>query len=373
MNKPKVAINRCVDYDEKRVSDAVKKSIDHVIALDKTITKGMNVLIKPNLMGAYPPEEAVTTHPSIVKSLVNEVKKIGATPAIGDGSFGTTNMEKVFETTGMEKVSEETGAELVDLKIKKKVKLPANDFLYVMDKSNYDFIISVPKLKTHTFMSLTGAVKNMFGCVPGQHKLNAHGKFQTQEKFAEALLDVCLYMKPGLVLMDGIIAMEGNGPAAGSPVDLGVLLASTDSVALDTVASCIVGYDPLKIPVLKIAHDKNIGMTDMNNIELVGDPINDFKKDIKKGQMKISYKFTPLINLTGSIKPVVDMKKCVKCGLCAQNCPVSAIDLKPYPKFDYNKCIRCFCCSEVCPQHAITPNPTLMLKLFRLLLSLRKI
>ena len=216
---------------------------------------------------------------------------------------------------------------------------------------------------------MTGAVKNQFGCIPGFRKAEYHLKLPDFDDFSTMLLDLNKLVSPKLYIMDGIMAMEGNGPRSGSPRKLNVLLLSSDAVALDYVASQIISFDYNLIPTIKMGF--KLGFSNKENIEIVGDNIesvkvNDFKKPHKRigiGRSLMKLSVFPIIKRLFAImipKPVIEYSKCVKCGVCVKVCPVTPLALnfnkkgKNYPpEYYYDKCITCYCCQELCPHKAI--------------------
>jgi ferredoxin len=226
-----------------------------------------------------------------------------------------------------------------------------------------DLIINLPKLKTHGQMVYTGAVKNMFGAVPGLEKAEYHMRMPKYGDFADALIDIFLSVKPALNIMDAIIGMDGAGPSAGNPKPIGLVLASEDAFALDYAACLIIGTDPINIPMMKQGSLRGLTPTHCKDIEWIGETLEKVRVGefhmpqlehlqaitfFEKGPLK------PLLNLI-TPKPSFDKAKCIGCARCADNCPVRIIkmkDKKPTP--DLSKCIRCFCCQELCPVKAVT-------------------
>ena len=215
---------------------------------------------------------------------------------------------------------------------------------------NIDLIINIPKLKTHQLTKFTGAVKNLYGCIPGGMKQKLHSKAQSEKKFSELLVDIYQNIKPEVNIMDGVVGMEGVGPTSGKPKKAGYILASKNSVSLDATSSKLIGYKAKNILMLKEAAKRKLGSSKFSLVGLKKLPKLDFKKPVVTG--KLSKKVKEFLKIKHPI--VVDKKKCVKCGLCARKCPAKAIVLNPYPEIDPKKCIRCFCCIEICPQDALS-------------------
>lgn len=321
----------------------------------KYINKGERVLLKTNLLNASEPEKAVVTNPIVIAAVAKAVMKVGGIPYIGDlpsGQFVKRRLKKVYEKTGLIKLSNELGIELNYDTSSKKIDCPNGKRLQKIPVCNFflkaDKTIALPKIKTHSLMMMTLATKIMFGVVPGLNKVKYHSLFIKQKAFSEMLLDVFSVAKPDLIIMDGIVGMQGDGPMGGTPVDLGVMLASDNAVALDLSVCKILGIEPVGIPTLKEAKIRNMWPTEINYPLLS-------PKDVEyKGFLLPS---TAGYLLTGQEAPnrfPYPNEKCVGCGECKEICPREAINIiDKRAEVDYSKCIRCYCCHEVCTYNAI--------------------
>lgn len=361
---PTVAIVRCECYEDDRVSEGIKETLD-LIGIEPSFFSGKKVLLKPNLLGPFPPGQAVTTHPSLIKGIIEIVKSNGGVPVIGESpGAGNYSIKKVFRETGIYGVAESTGVDLVDF---------AGDNLTEVDiggrfiKSVYlprtvldaDLIISLPKFKTHSLTCFTGAIKNIFGVVPGNLKSDFHRKAQRPSELAEAIVDLFAVVKPHLSIMDAVVGMEGEGPSAGRPRDIGYIMASRDAVALDAACVEMIGLKWDLVDIVRIASDRGLGCGDIKKIDIAGLPLDAAKiSDFKLPQS--AYLENTLNNWIFSIstydwlKPRVEEASCIGCDSCYKGCPVDAIEMINHiPRFDYEKCIRCYCCQELCPEHAI--------------------
>jgi uncharacterized protein (DUF362 family)/ferredoxin len=347
----KVAIVKCKTYDQKDVDRAIKKVLD-LAEID--IPKGKKVLIKPNLVICNSKNpKATLTDSSIIEAVCKILKKNNCKIYIGESSFMDTDV--VFKKFDIEKVAKKYGAKAVVFETSKlmrktdsKAKVLKN-FYFSRMRKDVDLVISIPKLKTHQLTKYTGAIKNLYGCIPGGMKQKLHKKAQGEEKFSKLLVDIYQNVKPEINIMDGVIGMEGKGPTSGKPKKAGYILASKNSIALDVVSSKLIGYNPKDILMIKEAITRKLGSFKFLLVGMDKLPNLHFEKPVVTGKLSREAK-----KILEQRPIVVDKKKCIKCGLCARKCPVKAIKLNPYPEIDKKKCIRCFCCMEVCPQDALS-------------------
>lgn len=364
-----VTIARCDSYDDTLVKKSITESLAPLGGLGSIVKKGDRVLIKLNLLAAKPPEAAVTTHPSVVKAVVRMVQELGAVPIVGDSPGGRstgTSYKSLLKTTGIQQVIDETGCEAVrfdDEAVEvftnsamsfKKLKLAKA----VMDA---DVIISLPKLKTHTLAYFTGAIKMLYGYLPGMTKTEYHlHTARDVNLFAELLLDLHEARRPDLTIMDAVVGMEGAGPQHGSPRKIGLILASKSCTALDFIATTIAGFESLKVPTVKAAYERGVGPGSLKDITVHGGPVELLiLKDFKMPPTMAMGRIPPALLNTArrfvSNRPRIDAVKCVKCGICARDCPPKAMRFTKGspPVIDQGKCIRCYCCQELCPEGAV--------------------
>jgi uncharacterized protein (DUF362 family)/Pyruvate/2-oxoacid:ferredoxin oxidoreductase delta subunit len=358
-----VSLVRCGDYDRDGTQAAVRSAVDLLGGMRMFVHAGEKVLIKPNLLKAAPPEAAVTTHPEVVRAVIRLVREAGGVPMVGD-SPGMGDLRKVCEKAGILEVVNEEGATLVELDEAVEVKNHGRFKRFEIARAAYeaDAIINLPKLKTHGMTMLTGAVKNLFGCVPGKRKVQWH--FNTgvnHELFMTMLLELCALLKPRLTIMDAVVGMEGNGPGSGDPRLIGVVIAGRDPVAVDAVSSKLVGVASERLPLLRAAAAAGFGETRLERIRILGEPLSsmEIKHFRLPPQAHLEWRLPEWARRTlknaFTSKPLINNRLCVRCGICQSHCPQGAIESREGKlEIRTRDCIRCFCCQEFCPQGAIT-------------------
>ena len=367
-----VAIRSCQSYDANEVEAAVRAALSELGGIKAFVRPGDRVLLKPNLLAAHPPEKGVTTHPAVVEVVARLVQEAGGTVWIGDSPAGSIKgIKRFWRISGLLDVAERVGAELIPFETSALSLKMKNGRRYFLSKwvEDADVVINLPKFKTHNLMLFTGAVKNMYGTLPGLQKGDFHRLAPHPRDFAKVLLDVYELARPTLSIMDGVYGMEGNGPAAGQSKKVGLIFASTDAVALDVVASFLMGYSPESLPTIREARERAVGVSDLKAIEtsvqeLESLRIADFRLP---SNWKIRIIPKPILKTLGNIiwtRPVADPKKCIGCGICVENCPVEAMTLvNKLPVIDYKKCINCLCCDEICPENAMTQEKSFLARI----------
>ena len=371
MEKSKVAVVACPDYEPARVKESLQKGLEAIGGLESLIGKEENILLKPNLVRSAKRERAVVTDPEVMDALITILQENGyENISCGDSC--------AWHPGGHCKGSRaERGAG--------KTQRSAEGFPYERARRNRRWqisddcerctrlrrLISVSKMKTHALERITGAVKNQYGCISGIYKKLGHTQYPNAESFAHMLIELNQKVAPRLYICDGIVAMEGNGPTSGDPVSMGVLLMSTDPIALDTVFCHLVNLDPSYVPTNLYGETLGLGTWHDDRIEIVtadgtisekelkrkyGNP--NFNVDRRKARKKGALDLLEILGVFQS-RPYIIEEKCKKCGVCVESCPVEGKAVRfdngrrNPPVYDYKKCIRCFCCQEMCPHQAI--------------------
>ena len=330
MNKTKVAIIRCEKYDNPQVILSIKKGMDLLGGISLFVKPGEKIVLKPNILIGSDPDKCVTTHPAVFRAVGSVLKEAGAIISYGDSpAFGKS--ESGLKRSGLKQVGDELGFSLGDFDngrpVSHKDALLVKKLVIANGVLDCDGLISLPKLKTHGLMRFTGAVKNQFGCVPGFLKGQYHVKLPNPYDFAAMLVDINTFIKPRLYIMDGIIAMEGNGPRSGKPKQLNVLLLSTDPIALDATACKIINLNPEFVPTSKLGEKAGLGTYHAENIEIVGEQIESFiDKSFNVNRTApvsaASGRIRTFIKNKITQRPLIDKAKCTQCGTCVKLCPV---------------------------------------------------
>ncbi|MEN8152667.1 MAG: DUF362 domain-containing protein [Acidobacteriota bacterium] len=375
----KVVVIECRSYDPEEVKTAISRGLDLLGGTDRIFNKSENVLLKPNILVGDNPDKGVITHPEIFNAVAETLQKNNLNLSYGD-SPGFGSPKRAAEKSGLSNIAKKKGIKLADFEtivhspFEKGIILKNIPIAKGVLES--DAIVSISKMKTHGFTRITGAVKNQFGCVPGLLKSEFHVKMPDIFDFSKVLIDINNFLKPQLYIMDGIIAMEGNGPRGGELISMNVILFSKDPVALDSVFCKLIDLDPEFVPTMKFGMESGLGTFKYNEIDILGDYkdslINKKFKVVRKPPDRFisSKNFPPFLKNLISPKPVIDYEMCVNCGKCVLQCPTDpkSVDWShkkhaPYPSFDYNSCIRCYCCQELCPHKAITIKTPLLGKI----------
>lgn len=363
----KVIIQECESYNTSTVIERLNSGMKHIGGWQAFVKPGMKILLKVNLIGPKSSETAAVTHCEFVRAITKILKDIGCIVWIGDSSGGAiagiAPTAQSFEVSGLNKVALEEGAEIknFDKEGVKECSITSDygDKLYLAKPIfDADLVINLPKFKTHTAGIYTGAVKNVFGFIPGLKKAEYHKLLPDPKNFGTMLADIHENSKIALHIMDGITAMQGEGPTAGDIYNANKILISTDPLALDTVASKMIGLDIKDIPILNAARERTLGQWKLENIEICGDyssppELKNFKLP-KRFNSKKKQNYGALIKVIDFLKtrPKIKLSLCKQCNMCVESCPVQAIDKKT-KTIDYSKCIECMCCHELCRYKAV--------------------
>jgi len=366
----RVSLARCPSYDS-----GLRASIERVLSplggLQAFVRPGQTVLIKPNLLTSRSPDRAVTTHPEVVRVLIHLVREQGADPSVGDSPANVMKTEKVWAETGILGVCREEDVPLLNFEESGSCQFEAGGFSFTVAKPvvETDVLLSVPKVKTHVLTTLTAAVKNMYGTIPGFQKTGLHKTCPRPETFGKLLAALYSKVRPHLSIADGVVGMEGDGPSGGDPVRLGLLAASSDAVAMDAILCRLLRIDPRSVPYLDPLREGGLGETDPEKIEVLGCSTEELAPESFRVPGTLRSRLIPawLVRLLGPllwIRPSFT-DHCVRCGRCVKACPVHALQLdeEPRPELSADVCIGCCCCHEVCPENAVrmTASPLLNL------------
>lgn len=363
-----VAVISCTSYEEGAVLTAVERGISLLGGAEKFVQPGEKILLKLNWLSSDPPEKCVTTHPAVFRAVATVFQRAGAELSYGD-SPGFQPPESAAKKTGAAEVAEQLNLPLGDFRAGQDVHFSEGRQNKRFTISNAvlesDGVISLPKMKTHAFQRVTGAVKNQFGCIPGALKGEFHVKLPSAYDFAKMLIDLNTFVHPRLYIMDGITAMEGNGPRGGDPRQMNVLLFSTDPIALDATMCRLMNLDPALVLTNLAGAEQGAGTYRAEEIHLLGDPMEsliakDFVVNREPEQTKTKRAQPRFIKEALTPKPYIVAEKCVRCGICVNMCPVTPKVVNWHdgnkqnpPSYQYDRCIRCYCCQEVCPESAI--------------------
>lgn len=362
-----VIIQECNLYEFEPIIEKINTAVELLGGWDKYVKPQDNVLLKVNLIGPKPSDSAAVTHVEFVRAMVRILKSRDCRVWIGDSSGGAiagiAPTAQGFMVSGYEKMAMEEGAEIKNFDregvVAVKPESQCEEAMYIAKPMfDADVVINLPKLKTHSAQIFSGAVKNVFGCIPGLRKAKYHKMAPDSGDFGQIICDIHKATKIRLHIMDGILAMQGEGPTAGSIYQAGKILISEDPLALDTVAAKMLGMDLEDVPILETARKRNLGEGCLKNIVLAGDyeqvpRLENFElpkrfRGTKKRNSKVIVKVIDFFDTHPRINP----NKCKKCNMCVESCPVQAID-RDTKQINYDICIECMCCHELCMYKAV--------------------
>jgi uncharacterized protein (DUF362 family)/Pyruvate/2-oxoacid:ferredoxin oxidoreductase delta subunit len=349
-----VSIAKCAEYSTK-LHFSMEKLLSNIGGIGAFVKPGQSVLIKPNLLSDATPDQAVTTHPEVVRALIRILKQHGAKPCVADSPASVVKLEQVWERTGFGVMCEEEGVPLLNMEKSGSRMFEVNGFRFAIAKPvlDADAVISVCKVKTHSLTVLTAAVKNMYGAIPGFQKAMLHKMHPTPAEFGRLLGAIYDTIPATLNIADAVFGMEGDGPGAGTPIHLGFLAASSDAATLDIALCRILKIKPETVPYLAPYIGKrtiNIAGEAVENVspQSFRLPAASFMRNIPRPIIGILRPFV-------WIRPAVS-EKCIVCGRCVAACPTKALTIvdRKKPVLDPRKCIGCCCCHEICPEKAIS-------------------
>lgn len=371
-----VSIATSDGYELSILRYAVTRLLEPLGGISAFIDSGDRVLLKPNMLAAKEPDLAVTTHPSLVQVVAELVREAGGIALVGD-SPGFGSFLRVAEKCGIYDAARKSGATLIEFN--EAIELQGSGMFRCIHlaRAYYeaDKIINLPKLKTHEMMTMTCAVKNLFGAVVGADKVGWHLKAGSSRKlFARLLLEIYQVKKPVLNIVDAVYAMEGNGPGNGDPVKLGLLIAGANPVAVDVIAGKLAGIPAELLHIEREAVRMGLSGASFDNILLLGTPIESIPETRFRLPTGLDVQFGLPPFLTKALKshltsyPEADPKTCVLCGVCRDACPPRSITIKNNAlSVDNARCIRCWCCRELCPHGAMRVRSGLLFRTLKLL------
>ncbi len=358
----KVYLSSCKTYQQEEVTKVLNNLLDKICAdNDFSDFEGKKVVLKPNLLAKRAPDMGVTTQPSFVVAASRYFSQKGAEVIIADspgGMYHPTILKSLYKVCRMDEATEAT----LNLNVEsEQVKYEDKEFSIIKPLVEADVIVNLARMKTHTLCDMTAAVKNLFGSIPGLIKAEYHAKYPNKAVFSEMLVDLCLSNAPQINIIDGIIGMEGEGPANGTPIKTGVVIGSANPFAADCLCAHLMGYDESEVDTVRISRERNLCPA-VQELNVDGEEVSAHKFKFKRpkgskntlGLLKIVPGFIKRHFETRVPHPFVLQDKCIGCGECARCCPAETIDMKDKKAhINYDKCIKCYCCQELCPQKAV--------------------
>lgn len=384
ITKEKVALLKCKEYDPIEIERIIRHGFE-ILGGDSyvrsIIPENSSVLLKPNMVSIENAGSIAVTNYLFFEGVIRVIRDYTSNISFGD-SPGFGDPLHAANKCGLMDVAKKYNVKFCDFR--DTVHVTLSDSLlcksWNVARGPYeaDVLITLPRLKTHAMAYFTGAVKNQFGCISGTKKLEWHTRMPDANNFCKMLLDLNTVVKTSYAIMDGIVAMQGNGPTNGEPYKLNSILMGKSVTAVDSVAVRLIGYKKvLDIPYLKEAYDSNWGKVLPDDIDIIGEKIDDliadgFKLCRKGGNFYFKNpRATAFLKSLFAPNPYLNKEECIGCSRCESICPkrpdvikMVTKNNKRYPSWNMDKCIRCFCCQELCPKGAIKVKNTIISKLF---------
>lgn len=363
-----VCVNGAEEYSFELLREILREQL-RLLGAEECIRPGVKVVIKPNLVVRAEPDSGAVTHPLVTAAAAACLQELGASVLIAESSGGVYTqaaLRSIYTGTGYTEMARQYEVELnydcSSGELKAPDGLRCKGFTVITPVLEADVVVDICKLKSHCMTGLSGAVKNLFGCVPGLMKPELHCRFPEKPHFGEMLTDLCCAVKPEFCIVDGITAMEGNGPTGGHPRHMGVILSGRNPFAVDVACAELISMKPEEIYMLRSAMERGLSPRSAGELEVLGESLETYiQKDFVQPESKTSNfieklpRFLrPLATRLASPAPKIRKEECVGCGKCAESCPQHTIHIEDgKASIDYKGCIRCYCCHEMCPKHVI--------------------
>ncbi|MBQ9430716.1 MAG: DUF362 domain-containing protein [Kiritimatiellae bacterium] len=363
----------CTDYAE-RLPVAVDELFSVSPCLAGARFAGRRVLVKPNMLTDRLPEQAVTTHPELLRQVVRKLKRFGAKVTVGDSPQNVLKLQQVWDRTGISAVCSNEQVPLVSFEQSARAVFElagsdgaAHTVVMAGEALDAELVVNLPKVKSHFITRLSAAVKNVYGTVPGPAKTELHKFFSKNRDFARLLQEIWRRLPPSVSIADGVVGMSGEGPSNGYPLPMGFLAAAESPFALDYALCRVLAVDPARVPYLSgcgVAADE---------VELMGEVPKVGGFEVPSGLCSIDRLPNWLVRWTGNmvwVRPAFDYGRCIGCGRCVSACPKQALSLAGgkarRPVLKKRDCISCACCHEACPRGAVEMKPSALTRMLRI-------
>ncbi len=369
----KVVILKIGEYDFDLLKEKIKTATSKHFSPATLFKEGDKVLLKPNLLLPAKPEEAIITHPIFIEAIGAIFKEIGCSVAIADspgGFVGNKDMENIYENSQIKEIAYRQNFEL----LYPNQSIVADGFPLCWWVNGFK-MVNLPKLKTHDIMTLTLATKNLYGCISGLHKSHLHKVHTKTDDFTNIILKLYKMIKPSLHIVDGILSLEGNGPAKrGSPRKLGAVIIADDALYCDWAISKMLGLKDDFNPLIKQAKKEGLLEEEAEIIsEFQGEAIKDFKFPEAFILNRLPSPAISVFKGLFNFRLAINKAKCSGCAKCVQVCPAHAIKIHASKvTIDYKKCIMCMCCSEMCELGAVDLCESFFIKAIKALSKCRQ-